>query len=95
MLEKSFIIAFIVMGIHVITTWPGMILAFVGDWVERKKLPMWFRKPCIECSICMCPWWGTLIYWIFLGNSVSEWIVVIFTAMGINSVIVWVIRAKG
>lgn len=89
MLEKSFIIALFVMAIHVIIYWQGMILGFIADWAARIKMKDWLSKPLYACSICMVPYYGTVIYWVFLGNCVKEWVACIFVAMGINGVIVW------
>lgn len=82
------------MGIHVIISWKGMILNFIADWAARIKMPKWLKEPLFDCPICQCPWWGTLIYWTLIGSDIREWIIVVLTAMGINSVIVWALRNK-
>lgn len=89
MLEQSFIIAFIVFGLHYIMYTHGMIFSFVADWAARVKLPQYIDKPLYSCPICMVPWWGTAIYWAVWGNSVGEWIFVVICGMGINAVIVF------
>jgi hypothetical protein len=89
MIEKSLLISLIVLSIHVMIYWPGMILHFIADWSARKNLPVWLEKPLFSCPVCQVPWWGSLIYWLFLGSDWREWIICIFAAMGINSVIVW------
>ncbi len=94
MLEKGIIVAMIIMSIHVSFSWHGMIFYFVSGWAEDIGMPKWLRKITYDCPICQVPYMGSVIYWAFLGNDWKEWIVVIFTAMGINSVIVWAMRPK-
>lgn len=96
MFEKAAIIAFIIFGLHYIMYTPGMILSFVADWFAKKAVkrhpdgyPHWIEKPIYSCPICQVPYYGSAIYWLFLGHDWREWIVVILTAMGINSVIVF------
>lgn len=84
MLEKAVIIAFIVIAIWA-TMLYGMIFGFVR---ELFKLPMWLQKPIYECVICMTAWYGSIAYWLFWGNSVKEWVIVVISAMGIATIFV-------
>lgn len=45
------------------------------------------RNPVFDCPVCMCPWWGTILYWLLFHNTVVEWIICIFAAMGLNYII--------
>lgn len=83
-LLKGLIIAMMVLAIWA-TMWPGAIFEFISDWFE-KRLPeesKW-KKPIYDCPICMTPWYGSVIYWIFLSADVREWILAMIVAMGIN-----------
>lgn len=66
-----------------------MIFYFVSEWGIRNKLPEKITFPLYACPICMTPAYGSVIYWIFVGNSVKEWILVVLAAMGINALFVW------
>ena len=58
MLEHIFIILFLVMLIwHAYDN--GEILYPIARWLMR--LPSAIHKPLFECSVCMSPWYGTLI----------------------------------
>lgn len=88
MLEKSICIAVAVLCVHVIIYWPGMIFHGIADYAARKKWPEKLEKPIFSCPICMTPYYGSVFYWVCLAGSWREWIVVIFVAMGINSLLV-------
>ena len=88
MIEKSILISLIVVAIHVIIFWPGMIFHWIADYAAKKKWPEKFEKPIFSCPICMVPYYGSVFYWVCMGQSWREWIVVIFVAMGINSLLV-------
>jgi hypothetical protein len=92
MLEKSLIIALLVLSIHY-TMQDEQIFERLGKFLER-ILPEAIHKPIFACPICMTPWYGTLLYWLIpwqkLNLTVSNWLewpVVIIVAMGINIVI--------
>jgi hypothetical protein len=88
MLEKSILIALIVVSFHVMIDWPGMIFHGIADWSARKKMPLWFEKPVFACPICMVPYYGSFFYILCMWSSWREWAVVIFAAMGINTILV-------
>lgn len=87
MIEKSLVIAMFVMFVHS-TTWNGMIFSRVADWFACKPKLKWLQEISFGCPICACPYWGSLIYWVAWHNSILEWVLVIFAAGGINTVIV-------
>jgi hypothetical protein len=82
MLEKAFIIGFMVFAIHY-TMLPGEIFSKISDWLFN-HIPERLRQPLFACPICMVPWYGSVIYWLLWGTSLTEWIVVMITAVGIN-----------
>jgi hypothetical protein len=85
-LYKAFCISFIVIAIWA-TYWEHMIFGFVTK-IGEKYLPEWLQKPLFSCPICLCPWYGTVIYWMFFPGPIAEYIVTIVVAMGINTVFV-------
>ena len=89
MMDKAFIIAFIVFGLHYIIYTPGMILHFIADWAARVKMYEDEEKMLFSCPICMSPWYGSLIYGFVWGQSFKECVAVVLAAMGINAVIVF------
>lgn len=46
----------------------------------------WIYKPIYGCPICMTPWWGTLIYWLFFHHSWQDWLLTVGTASGFSVV---------
>lgn len=90
MIENAFIIAMIVLFLNS-TTWEGMIFENINKILK----PKWkISSPIYNCPICMTPWWGTLIYWLFIGISCQDWLFVVGCASGINviSVILMALR---
>jgi hypothetical protein len=92
MLEKLLIISLLVLSIHY-TMQENEIFEGLGKWLGR-VLPEQIHPAVFACNICMCPWYGTLLYWLIpwqklnlTVNSWLEWPVVIIGAMGINIVI--------
>lgn len=85
MIEKIFIIAFMVMAIYS-TMLYGMIFQIVR--VKLDKAPQWLKKIVYDCPVCQTPYYGSAIYWLIWGNSVKEWIIVIIAAMGACSVLI-------
>lgn len=81
MLEKSFLVAFIVLAIHGIF-YEGMIFGKVRQWLA--PLNDKIKKPLYDCCFCQTPWWGSAAYWIIWGNSWHEFIPVVLAAAGIN-----------
>lgn len=85
MTDKIFIVAFMVMAIYS-TMLYGMIFQIVR--MKLDKAPHWLQKIIYDCPVCMCPYYGTAIYWLIWGDSVKEWVVVIVAAMGLCSVLI-------
>jgi hypothetical protein len=90
-LEAAFTISFIIIFINA-TTWKGMIFNKLTK--KLKNLPVFIRKPLIECPICMTPWWGTLIFLIgyftiseFGSYSIFHWFFIVFAASGITTML--------
>jgi len=70
--------------------WVGMIFGFVGDYAERigKEWPEWIRKPLYNCLVCMMPYYGSAVYWIFFKNDWIDWLLTIGVAAGLATVFV-------
>jgi len=86
MIEKIVIISLLVLAIHY-SMQEGEIFGKLGDWLYY-NLPDKIHKPIFACNVCMCPWYGSLIYWII--PWVHIWwvgIVVVLSAMGTNIVL--------
>lgn len=89
MLEKAFIISFIVMFIWA-TLLKGMIFGFVRAYLETRISEYW-QQPIFDCPVCMVPYYGSVAYWLLVWSAKwngdwIEWIVVVFAAAGINQV---------
>lgn len=82
MIQQAVIIASIVLFIHS-CTWDGMIFGKVKNFIKPEGM---FYKPVYGCPICMTPWWGTLIYWLFFHISLQDWILTVGTASGLSVV---------
>lgn len=92
MLEKSLIIALLVLSIHY-TMQEEQIFEKLGDWFER-VLPEAIHKPVFDCPVCMAPWYGSILFWLIpwpklfiIPNTIEQWLVCIIVAMGFNIVI--------
>lgn len=85
MLEKAFIIAFLVQFIWA-SFLPGMIFGRVQTWFAPLRTGM--KKMLFSCSICMTPWWGTGLYWLLFHQTWQDWLLTVFVAGGISTVFV-------
>lgn len=53
-----------------------------------KLLPAWIKKPLYECLICMCSFWGTIIFFMWTGtHDIYNLMVFIFSVGGANTLI--------
>lgn len=87
---NAVVISLIVLFIHA-TTWDGHIFSFVRNWIDEKKK---VSKPVYNCPICMCPWYGTLLYVIFFNYSLPDWFLTIGGAAGLCVIYVLIIEIK-
>lgn len=92
MIEKSLIIALLVLSIHY-TMQEKEIFGRLGDWFED-HLPEAIHKPVFDCAICMSPWYGSILFWVIpwsklfvIPNTIDQWPVCVIVAMGFNIVI--------
>lgn len=85
MITEAFIIAMLVLCIWY-TMQSGEIFSFIGT-VLSDNLPYKLHNPVFDCNVCMTPWYGTALYWLIFRHNWIEWLIVVFTAMGINIVI--------
>lgn len=83
-MEHIFILAMLVFAIHY-TMQEGEIFGWLGDLFER--LPNIVHQPLYDCQVCMVPWYGTIIFFIFWPGDLTSWIMTIIPAMGVNAVI--------
>lgn len=74
----GFVISMIINSINV-CFWENHIFQKIGDRFEDYKI--W--KPIAGCIICMSPWWGSAMCFVFGWPFLS-----IMVCMGINTVIV-------
>jgi hypothetical protein len=95
MIEMSIIIALTVFFLHECTR-EGMILGFVYFWLY--DLPEKIKKPLFDCTVCMSPYYGTLIILVCHWSGYSpiqnfwQFIICLFMAGGINAIIMGVIN---
>jgi hypothetical protein len=74
-----------------------MIFESIGE--RLKVLPDYIRKPLYDCPICSTPWHGSLILWLGNINNIwqvhnpIEWIFILFSAAGINTVLIYIVDA--
>lgn len=90
MIENSLIISLIILFLHA-TTWDGHIFAGIRKYIDEDSA---ISKPIYNCPICMTPWWGTLIYWIFYQNSIADWLLTVGAAAGFSVISVIMIIFK-
>lgn len=89
MLEKIFIISFIVFAIWY-SMKPGEIFDKLSDRLE-KMLPEKIHPAVFSCPVCMTPHYGSILYWLIWGfwkhtAQWQEWPVVVIGAMGLNAI---------
>lgn len=92
MIEKSLIIALLVLSIHY-TLQDGEIFEGLGKWFE-KVLPEAIHPAVFACNVCMSFWYGTALYWLIpwaktgiQASTLIAWPVCVIVAMGFNIVI--------
>lgn len=84
MIQDAFIISMIILFIHS-CSWEGMIFGKIQELILPEE-PI--SKPIYGCPICMTPWWGTAIYWIFFHIGFCNWILTIGCASGISVLVI-------
>lgn len=100
MIEHSLMIALIIFAGHSFT-WDGQIFCGIRRLIDEESK---ISKPIYNCPICMTPWWGTLIWFLFFRITytidwdtqevertvagVREWFLTIGPATGISVVFV-------
>lgn len=86
MIEQIIIIALLVLAIHY-TMQPDEIFGKLGDWLED-HLPDAIHPAVFACNVCLCPWYGTALYWLIpWHHELWQWPIVVIGAMGVNVVI--------
>lgn len=85
MIEKILAVSFIVQAIYY-TMKPGEIFCQLGYFLKGLLKTKW-HNPIFSCPVCMCPWYGSAVYWIFFHVSAIEWILIVLSATGLNAVI--------
>jgi hypothetical protein len=84
MIEKITITAILVIFIYA-SMEKKMIFSFIRKLLD--SLPEYIQKPIFDCYICMCPWWGGLLYWLIWHNSWHECLITIAGAGGFNTIV--------
>lgn len=78
-------ISLIVLFLHA-CTWDGQIFAGIKNIIKPEGR---IYKPIYGCPICMTPWYGTLIYWLFFAITWQDWLLSVGTAAGFS--VLWVL----
>lgn len=80
-------IVFISLAVYAIwyTMQPGEIFEGLANLFS--KLPAKLHSPLFDCPICMVPWYGSLLYWIFYAGPIEDWAFTIIGALGLNVVL--------
>lgn len=85
MIEKVFIISFIVFAIWY-SMRPEAIFEKLGDWLED-HLPEKLHQPFFSCPVCMAGIYGAVLYWLIYHNGLKEWLIVNIAAIGFNAIV--------
>jgi hypothetical protein len=86
MIDQIIILSLIVLSIHY-TMQPDEIFGKLGDWLED-HLPDVIHPAVFACNVCMCPWYGSALYWLIpWHHELWQWPVVIIGAMGVNIIV--------
>lgn len=92
-IQQSLVISLCVIAIWA-TMWEGMVFGFIREWGENYLFEN-ERKVAFDCPICMCPYYGSIVYFIaFFSLSEGWWpaiityVVTIIAAMGWNAILV-------
>ena len=92
-IQQSLVISLCVIAIWA-TMWEGMIFDFISKWGEDYLFEN-EQKIAFSCPICMCPYYGSVIYLAAFFSLKDGWLVGILTyvltiisAMGVNAILV-------
>lgn len=83
-------ISLMILFLHA-TTWEGMIFEGIKKIIKPEGM---LYKAIYGCPICMCPWYGSLIYWLFVGSSMLSWLFTVGAACGLCVIYVVLIDLK-
>lgn len=90
MITLSFAICMIVLFLHA-CSWDGMIFAGIKKVIKPES---WLSKPLYGCPICMTPYYGSLIYWLFIGTSWQLWLLTVGMAAGMSVLVVVILALR-
>jgi hypothetical protein len=90
MIINALTISLIILFIHA-CTWDGHIFEFVRTWIDEKKK---ISKPVYNCPICMTPYYGTVLWFIFFKSDFKDWFLTIGAAAGFSVLYVLFIEIK-
>lgn len=74
-------------SLAVFALWYCFLEGEIFGFVQRLQLGN-LSNPLRDCPVCMVPWWGSLIYWIWFAGPLEDYITTIICALGLNAVIV-------
>lgn len=81
-LINSLILSLIVL-FWVASCWDG----FINSWIKKViNESSWIAKPIYICNICATPWYGSILYWMFIHNNIQDYFLTIGVASGISTV---------
>lgn len=81
MIENAFIISLIVLFIH-FTSFKGHIFSGIKKIIKPQG-KYGIYKAIYGCPVCMSPWYGTVIYFLFINKGVADYLLTIGAACGI------------
>lgn len=90
MIATGFIISCIVLFFH-FTSWDKQIFSKIKKLVPPEN-PI--SKPLYGCPVCMTPWWGSAIYWIFFHEGIRDYLLSLGVAAGLAVIYAILITMK-
>lgn len=90
MITTALIISLIVLFIHA-TTWEGQIFEGIKKLIKPEGM---IYKPIYGCPICMTPYYGSAVYWLFFKVSLTDWLLTIGSAAGLSVLYVLLIDIR-
>ncbi len=85
MILPAIITSLICVAVHNVLVSDGMVLKWLGDYIDEVIKFTIIKKPLFQCLPCMASIWGTAAYlYSFTNYDAIQWVVFVLIISGLN-----------
>jgi len=88
MITNAIITSLVCVAVHNALVADGMLLKWLGDYIDEIVKVEFIKKPLFKCLPCMASVWGTGAYlFAYPQHDVIQWLIFVLIVSGINKLI--------